>query len=118
MNHIGITIPIFYICNCSNHTPQAYHPYILGCSIHPSKTAVAGISLGIPNGECFGLLGINGAGKTTTFSILTGDISMTSGTAIIGGHDIRNSLKTVCYSPESVPVHMSYQIQNKGLVAR
>jgi len=44
---------------------------------------VAGISLGIPSGECFGLLGVNGAGKTTTFSILTGDIGMTSGTLLL-----------------------------------
>ncbi len=60
-----------------------------------SKCVVDGISLGIPSGECFGLLGTNGAGKTTVFSILTGDISTTSGTAIIGGYDIRYSLKTV-----------------------
>ena len=74
---------------------KIYRPHILGCTIRPAKTAVAGISLGIPNGECFGLLGVNGAGKTTTFSILTGDITMTSGTAIIGGNDIRTSLKAV-----------------------
>ena len=38
---------------------------------------------------------ISGAGKTTTFSILTGDISMTSGTAIIAGFDIRSQLRAV-----------------------
>ena len=36
-----------------------------------------------------------GAGKTTTFSILTGDISPTSGTAFIAGHDIRTDLGKV-----------------------
>uniref|UniRef100_A0A8C3AW17 ATP binding cassette subfamily A member 12 n=1 Tax=Cyclopterus lumpus TaxID=8103 RepID=A0A8C3AW17_CYCLU len=43
--------------------------------------AVKGLSVGIPVGECFGLLGENGAGKTTTFKMLTGDISPTDGTA-------------------------------------
>ncbi len=56
---------------------------------------MAGISLGIPSGECFGLLGVNGAGKTTTFSILTGDTGMTSGTAVIAGYDIRSELSAV-----------------------
>ena len=50
----------------------------------------------IPHGECFGLLGVNGAGKTTTFSILTGDIPATSGTAVIAGHDIQTNIKEVC----------------------
>ena len=38
---------------------------------------------------------MTGAGKTTTFSILTGDSSMTSGTAIIAGYDIRTHLRKV-----------------------
>jgi ABC-2 type transport system ATP-binding protein len=35
-------------------------------------TAVAGIDLEVPRGECFGMLGPNGAGKTTTIEILQG----------------------------------------------
>ncbi|XP_040602600.1 ATP-binding cassette sub-family A member 13 [Mesocricetus auratus] len=46
-------------------------------------TAVRDISLGIPRGECFGLLGVNGAGKSTTFKILNGEIPPSSGSAII-----------------------------------
>ncbi|GAB1295814.1 ATP-binding cassette sub-family A member 13 [Apodemus speciosus] len=45
--------------------------------------AVRGISLGIPRGECFGLLGVNGAGKSTTFKILNGETLPSSGYAII-----------------------------------
>lgn len=35
--------------------------------------------------QCFGLLGVNGAGKTTTFRMLTGDTTVTSGDATVGG---------------------------------
>ncbi|CAL8371002.1 unnamed protein product [Arctogadus glacialis] len=51
--------------------------------------AVNRVSLGIPAGECFGLLGVNGAGKTTTFKMLTGDVSPTDGTAQIKDVDGR-----------------------------
>ncbi|KAM4608568.1 glucosylceramide transporter ABCA12 [Polymixia lowei] len=51
--------------------------------------AVKRISVGIPAGECFGLLGVNGAGKTTTFKMLTGDVSPTDGTAQIKDIDGR-----------------------------
>ena len=53
------------------------------------KVAVKNLSFGIPNGECFGFLGINGAGKTTTLSILSGEFSPTSGGAWIDGKDIK-----------------------------
>ncbi|XP_060221645.1 ATP-binding cassette sub-family A member 13 isoform X2 [Meriones unguiculatus] len=46
-------------------------------------TAVHDISLGIPRGECFGLLGVNGAGKSTTFKILNGETPPSSGHAVI-----------------------------------
>jgi ABC-2 type transport system ATP-binding protein len=54
--------------------------------------AVKGISFEVQEGEVFGLLGPNGAGKTQTISMLTGVIEPTSGTARIGGHDIRTDM--------------------------
>ncbi|XP_075928260.1 phospholipid-transporting ATPase ABCA3 isoform X2 [Petromyzon marinus] len=55
--------------------------------------AVDGISVGIPAGECFGLLGFNGAGKTTTFKMLTGEETATSGDAVIGGYSILTDIR-------------------------
>lgn len=57
--------------------------------------AVKGISFSVEEGEVFGLLGPNGAGKTQTISMLTGVIPPTSGTARIGGHDIKTDLREV-----------------------
>lgn len=52
------------------------------------KVAVQDVSLGIPEGECFGYLGVNGAGKTTTLKCLTGDVFPTGGKAFINGHNV------------------------------
>ncbi|XP_077296644.1 phospholipid-transporting ATPase ABCA3-like [Arctopsyche grandis] len=57
--------------------------------------AVNQLTLGIKEGECFGLLGINGAGKTTTFKMLTGDLQISSGGAWVRGVSINNDMKTV-----------------------
>ena len=49
--------------------------------------AVAGLSLEVHVGECFGLLGPNGAGKTTTVEIMEGLNSPTSGSVeVLGRH--------------------------------
>lgn len=53
------------------------------------------ISLAVQKGECFGLLGFNGAGKTTTFKMLTGEETITSGDAFIGGYSISSDIGKV-----------------------
>ena len=47
--------------------------------------AVKGVNLGVKQGEVFGYLGVNGAGKTTTMSCLTGDVTVSLGTAFVNG---------------------------------
>jgi ABC-type glutathione transport system ATPase component len=74
---------------------KEYRRSLDGCTLRAAKLAINGISLTVPHTECFGLLGVNGAGKTTTFSILTGDMDPTSGTAVIAGYDIRTDLRKV-----------------------
>ncbi|XP_074207442.1 phospholipid-transporting ATPase ABCA7 isoform X3 [Camelus bactrianus] len=50
--------------------------------------AVNRLCLGIPPGECFGLLGVNGAGKTSTFRMVTGDTLPSGGEAMLVGHSV------------------------------
>mmetsp|Transcript_30651 Transcript_30651/g.64872 ORF Transcript_30651/g.64872 Transcript_30651/m.64872 type:complete len:1373 (-) Transcript_30651:2144-6262(-) len=59
--------------------------------VYPNgKRAVNHMSLGIPPGECFGLLGINGAGKTTTMAMLTAEFPPSSGDALLAGFSVNN----------------------------
>ena len=51
--------------------------------------AVDDLSLTIPAGEFFAMLGPNAAGKTTTLKILAGLMKPTSGTARVGGFDVQ-----------------------------
>uniref|UniRef100_A0A8C9VTU3 ATP binding cassette subfamily A member 4 n=1 Tax=Scleropages formosus TaxID=113540 RepID=A0A8C9VTU3_SCLFO len=60
-----------------------------------NRPAVDRICLGVPPGECFGLLGVNGAGKTTTFKMLTGDIDVSSGEAYIARYSILTNILDV-----------------------
>uniref|UniRef100_T1JTR1 ABC transporter domain-containing protein n=1 Tax=Tetranychus urticae TaxID=32264 RepID=T1JTR1_TETUR len=66
--------------------------------------AVEGLTFGVRQNECFGLLGINGAGKSTTFKMLVGDIRPTSGNAYIGELDIMHSKRgyqqSIGYCPQ------------------
>uniref|UniRef100_A0A452IGD3 ABC transporter domain-containing protein n=1 Tax=Gopherus agassizii TaxID=38772 RepID=A0A452IGD3_9SAUR len=59
------------------------------------KPAVDRLCVGIPPGECFGLLGVNGAGKTSTFKMLTGDTEVTLGYACLKGHSVLSDLQLV-----------------------
>nr|XP_046264870.1 retinal-specific phospholipid-transporting ATPase ABCA4-like [Scatophagus argus]XP_046264871.1 retinal-specific phospholipid-transporting ATPase ABCA4-like [Scatophagus argus] len=59
------------------------------------RAAVDRICVGVPAGECFGLLGVNGAGKTTTFKMLTGDSDVSSGDATVAGYSILTEILDV-----------------------
>ena len=50
-------------------------------------TAVDDVSLDVPSGGVFGLLGPNGSGKTTLLSMVSGFIRPTDGTVTLFGHD-------------------------------
>jgi ABC-2 type transport system ATP-binding protein len=50
--------------------------------------AVKGVNFEVAEGEIFGLLGPNGAGKSTLIRMMTTLIPVTSGKALVGGHDV------------------------------
>lgn len=65
------------------------------------KTAVSGISLDIPEGKVFGLLGLNGAGKSTTIRMVLDILQPDSGEILWQGAPAKQSLrKNVGYLPE------------------
>jgi ABC-2 type transport system ATP-binding protein len=53
-------------------------------------TAVDNVSFTVKEGEIFGLLGPNGAGKSTLIRMMTTLIPITSGSALVAGHDVSN----------------------------
>lgn len=57
--------------------------------------AVKSACVGVPDMECFGLLGQNGAGKTTIFKMLTGDVRPTSGDAYLQGLSVTTEIGKV-----------------------
>ena len=69
--------------------------------------AVDGLSLSIPAGELFGLVGSDGAGKTTTLRMLTGVLDASSGEARVLG--------TSCHDLEPVRSRIGYMSQRFGL---
>ena len=54
-----------------------------------SRPALHELSLEIPQGQIFGLLGHNGAGKSTTFGMILGQVIPTSGEAYVRGVSVQ-----------------------------
>lgn len=66
--------------------------------------AVNNISLTVPRGEFFAVLGPNAAGKTTTIRILAGLLKPTSGSARVAGFDVQTqsieARRRIAYVPD------------------
>jgi ABC-2 type transport system ATP-binding protein len=74
---------------------------------YKTTTALKGIDLTVKSGELFAYLGPNGAGKTTTIRILTGLTRLTSGRALLNGHDIDKESLTAKKQYGLVPQHVN-----------
>ncbi|MCZ6552764.1 MAG: ABC transporter ATP-binding protein [SAR324 cluster bacterium] len=55
---------------------------------YPKHVALDGVTLSVPRGSLFALLGPNGSGKTTFFRILSTALQPGTGSASIDGHDL------------------------------
>ena len=55
--------------------------------VFDDRTALDGVSLQIPEGTAYGLLGSNGAGKSTLLRLLTGTYRPQSGSVKIDGEE-------------------------------
>ena len=84
------------------------------CKSYGDKKAVKGISFCVDKGEILGLLGPNGAGKSTTMNMITGYISMTSGSVLVNGVDVLEkpleAKKMIGYLPEQPPLYLDMTV--------
>lgn len=58
------------------------------CKTFGERVAVDNLTLHVPRGEIFGLLGHNGAGKSTAIGMMLGQVWPTEGEVHVCGHDV------------------------------
>jgi ABC-2 type transport system ATP-binding protein len=96
----------------NSNSPDMWFAYLLGLLGRAAgefsadrrvKVALDDVSLGIAEGEFFGVLGPNGAGKTTLVKVLATILRPTSGRARVAGHDVERDAARVRASLTVVP---------------
>ncbi|MDR2720631.1 MAG: ABC transporter ATP-binding protein [Nitrososphaerota archaeon] len=77
------------------------------CKTYGSVKAINNLNLHVRDGEIFGFLGPNGAGKTTTIRVLTTLTLPSSGSASVGGYDVKEEPDRVKKTIGIVQQHIS-----------
>ncbi len=79
------------------------------------KLAVDNLSFSVKQGEVLGFLGPNGAGKSTTMNIITGYLSATEGSVMVGDVDMFEQPKLakskIGYLPELPPLYLDMTVE-------
>lgn len=79
------------------------------------NTAIKNVSFELKKGEILGFLGPNGAGKSTAMNIITGCLSPTEGSAVIGGYDILENpieaKRLMGFLPENPPLYLDMTVE-------
>jgi ABC-2 type transport system ATP-binding protein len=74
-----------------------------------NRPAVSGVSLAIPKGQLYGLVGPDGAGKTTTLRMLSTVLVQSSGKALVMGCDVHSEAEKarrhIGYMPQSFSLY-------------
>ncbi len=82
--------------------------------VYPGSTsanaALEDLTLSVPSGRVFGVIGRNGAGKTTFVRIAATQLALTSGSAQVLGHDVATEERAIrariaCVPQESRPLY-------------
>ena len=73
--------------------------------------ALNGVSLTVPRGELFGLLGVNGAGKTTLVKILSGLARADKGNVQILGRTQAEAQNKIAISPQETSVALNLTVE-------
>lgn len=82
------------------------------------RTAVDDLSVTVPRGEIFGLLGHNGAGKSTAIGMMLGQVWPSSGEVKICGHDVQTNRRAALMQVGAIfetPVFYDYLSGRRNL---
>ena len=87
----------------------AAYPHTLGAALH-------GVSVRVPAGARFALVGHNGAGKTTLLKVVVGLLPLAGGTVDLFGHPLGSGRHDVSYLPQRAELDWRFPIDVRRLV--
>ena len=74
------------------------------------------LTLTVSPGEFIAVLGPNGTGKTSLLKVLLGQLTLTAGTALVGGQRVRSGTGHIGYVPQHRPLDRDVLLRGRDLV--